>query len=401
MTGSLCTRAAVAVKATAMTDESAFDHLAAEWDELIDHSDQRSFFLRPSWNRLWWSFLRPADSRLFIITARDEAGHLVGLAPFYIRQRRTAGIPHIREINFLGTGIYAQTSEYLDVLARRGYENAVAESVAGFLYSSDEWDRLCLKEIPASSLVLERLREAIRGEYETGVCSRSHYVVTTGEWESYLRTLGKSTRHNLLRRIRNLSENYDCKLSLVETADELERAMDALVRLHQARWESKGEPGSFALPRVEEFLREAMRVSLGEGRLRLWTYSINGEVASVRLAFYDDTRVYGFQGGFDPAFSKQGLGTIHMALCLKACIEDENAGEYDFMGGGEAYKNTWADQQRENVFLTHLRPGVRSSAYTGVELAKRVGKSLLRAAVPAQIRAAGHRMLIQKRHYSK
>jgi hypothetical protein len=72
-----------------------------------------------------------------------------------------------------------------------------------------------------------------------------------------------------------------------------------------------------------------------------------------------------------------------------------------FLGGNEEYKNEWTRLSRENVSLTLLRPSMRSWAYTGVEQAKRVGKSLLRATVPAQIRAAGHKILIQKRHYSK
>jgi CelD/BcsL family acetyltransferase involved in cellulose biosynthesis len=401
MISSLCVRPGITIKAAALTDEAAFDALAHEWDRLVDNSSQRCFFLRPSWTRLWWNYLRPPDSRLFIITSRDETEELVGLAPFYIKQRRTAGIPHIREINFLGTGVYAHSSEYLDIIARRGYEGAVAQSVTSLLRASDEWDRLCLSEIPASSVMLAHLLEAIGGDYEVEVCSRAHYVETTGSWETYLSQIGKATRTSLRRRTRSLFENYDSRFQLVETPEELEPAMDALVRLHQARWHTKGEPGSFALPRVEEFLKEAMRISLREGRLQFWTISINGEIVSVRMGFFDNSKVYGFQGGFDPALSKQGLGSVHMALCIKACIEDENIQEYDFMGGGESYKNTWTQTTRESVRLVHLRQGFRSSAFTGMEMAKRVGKSLLRATVPAQIRAAGHRMLIQRRHYSK
>ncbi len=117
--------------------------------------------------------------------------------------------------------------------------------------------------------MLLHFRRAIGEEHSLEVCSRSHYVDTDMDWKARLRTVGKSMRYNLTRRVSNLFEEYDCRFHLIENADELEPAMDALVELHQARWQSKDEQGVFALPGVEEFMKEAMRASFTEGRLRL------------------------------------------------------------------------------------------------------------------------------------
>src|SRR4030095_8111411 len=105
--------------------------------------------------------MRPPDSQLFIIACRDEQNALVGLAPFYLRQRRTAGIPHLRELLFLGTGVYAQNRQYTDIVARRGYEGLVVETVFDCLESRDDWDSLCLREIPAASVTLTHLSDAL------------------------------------------------------------------------------------------------------------------------------------------------------------------------------------------------------------------------------------------------
>jgi CelD/BcsL family acetyltransferase involved in cellulose biosynthesis len=104
--------------------------------------------------------------------------------------------------------------------------------------------------------------------------------------------------------------------------------MDALIRLHQARWQSKGEPGSFALPGVEEFLKEVMRASFQEARLQLGTLTKSGEIIAARVAFLDNNKSYGFQGGFDPAYNQYSLGNVSMALCIKDCFEDESIREY-------------------------------------------------------------------------
>jgi len=386
------------IKASVLTRDAAFDAIRREWDELLEESDQHVFFLRWSWNRLWWRILSPPDSQLFIITCRNTQNKLVGLAPFYLRQRHTAGIPHVRELLFLGTGIYAQTSEYLDIVARRGYEFSVAETVVEYLERSSDWDRLCLQDVPADSVMLGHLTRALGEQTQVEVASRSYWVDTTGNWDGFVSGLSSSARNNVLRRTRRLFNSHNCTLKRVETADELEPAMDELVRLHQLRWQSKGEPGTFAIPNLEEFLKDVMRASLCEGRLGLTTLEVDGSVTAARLDFIDNHIAHAFQAGYDPTHANQGLGSVMNGLCIRACIEDERVYEYDLMGGNSEYKESWTKNYRESVSLAQDRPGTRSAAYKSIELAKEMGKSLLRATVPDSIRLAGHRLITQ-RHY--
>jgi CelD/BcsL family acetyltransferase involved in cellulose biosynthesis len=381
-----------------LTDEAGFDALAGEWDELLEQSEQHVFFLRYSWNRLWWRFLRPASSELFIITCRDQHGRLVGLAPFYLRQRRTAGIPHVREILFLGTGVYAQTSEHLDVISRRGFELSVADAIADCLSLSSDWDRLCLTEIPEASRMLACLQSASSEQNQIEACNRSHFIDTTVGWDSFTKGLSGSARRNVVSGTRKLFSGHECKLRRVETPDELEPAMNSLVRLHQARWQSKGEPGAFALPNVEAFLREAARASLAEGRLRLLTLEVDGKIAAARLDFLDNHTAHAFQAGFDPAYANEALGAVMNGLCIKQSIEDEWVHAYDFMGGSAEYKESWTSSYKSSVSLTLVRPGTRSTTYRSLEMAKAVGKTLARATIPESIRLAGHRLITQ-RHY--
>lgn len=391
-------RACIAIRTSVATGDDALEHFGREWDELLEDSDQRVFFLRWSWNRLWWRILRPPDSELFIITCRDEQDRLVGLAPLYLRQRHTAGIPHLRELLFLGTGIYAQTSEYLDVIARRGFEQMVADSVAECLDENSNWDRLCLTDIPQSSTMLSCLERALAGDTQIEHCSRSYFVDTTVDWHTFKRTLPNSARNNVGSRTCRLFSTHNCNLKSAQTTDELDDAMDALVRLHQARWQSKGEPGAFALPNIEEFLRKAARESLCDGKTRVLMLEIDGKISAARLDFLDNHIAHAFQAGFDPALTKDGVGAVMNGLCIRTYIEDDSVHKYDFMSGNGDYKEVWTKNHADSVRLTLIRSGTRATAYKSLERAKAVGKSLLRATVPEPIRIAGHRLITQ-RHY--
>ena len=389
---------AVNLTTSVVTAEAGLDALATEWDELLEHSAAHVFFLRHSWNRLWWRFLRPASSGLFIIAFRDEQDRLMGLAPFYLRQRRTAGIPHVREILFLGTGVYAETSEYLDVISRKGLEQEVARNLVDYLFQNSEWDRLSLTEIPKASPMLSALAHSLGADADIESGKRSFFIDTTMDWERFTNGLGGSPRRTVGARTRKFFAEHDCKLKRVEEPADLDAGMDALVRLHQARWESKGEPGSFALPNVGEFLREAARANLAERRTRLLTLEVDREIAAARLEFADNNVAHAFQAGFDPAYASEGLGAIMNGLCIRECIEDDSVHTYDFMSGSGEYKESWTSGERCSVSLTLVRPGTRSTTYRGIEMAKSVGKSVARATIPESIRIAGHRLITQ-RHY--
>jgi CelD/BcsL family acetyltransferase involved in cellulose biosynthesis len=393
----LCAEAS-ALNSTLLTTEAEFDSVENDWDHLLDESDQRAYFLRWAWNRIWWRSFKPANSRLFIIACRDKNQKLVGLAPFYWRQRSTAGIEHIREVLFLGTGIFLQTSESLDIIARRGSERIVAVTVADFLRRNRDWDQLWLNEIPSSSTVLQHLRRALGESSQVSVCNHTHYIEANTDWETFKSKLGRATRQNTLRQTRRLFDSYDCRFRRVETADDLETAMDALVSLHQARWQSKGDPGSFAIPGFEDFLREAARLSLAEGRLRLWVLEVGGKIAATRIAFFEDGVVNCFQSGFDPAYAKDSIGKVLLGLCVRDCIEDESVREYNFMGGADSYKDCWAKSGSDNVSLTLIRSGMRTLAYNSIRLASEMGRSMARAALPANLKAAAHRLML-RRHY--
>lgn len=380
------------------TAADAFDDLRVEWDQLLEASRQQVYFLRWHWNQTWWQTFRPPHSHLFIITCRDADDQLVGLAPLYWRQRTSAGIHHIREILFLGTGIFTQTSEYLDLIARRGYEREVAEAVAEALKTERHWDRLWLSDIPAASIVLPHLQQALDGDLETTACQNAHYADTNTNWEAFKQTLGRTTRQNTQRLARRLFENYTCRFSRVETIDELERGMDALIGLHQARWQMLDEPGSFAIPGMERLLRTAARAALAEDRLRLWTLQVDNEIAAVQLAFLDNGTAHCFQVGFAPAYAKDSVGKVMLMLCIKDCVDDPLVREYDFMGGDQPYKECWAKAARENLRLVWLRSGLRSLAYTSMKAADHAGRSMARAVLPSAVKMAGHRLL-ERRHY--
>jgi CelD/BcsL family acetyltransferase involved in cellulose biosynthesis len=373
-----------------LRDESDFDKLKPDWDELLDSSNQSVYFLRWDWNRIWWKVYKPADSHLYLIVCRNLSGEMVGLAPLYWRRTSGSVLPKLAELCFLGTGISITTSEHLDIITRYGFEKDVAEAIAAIILKDDKVDRLWLNEIPITSVTLPHLHRTI-GQSRLSAKTRSYHVDTRVDWQSFKLSLGRSTRTKLDRCTNRLFKTFSCEFRSVGSSVELESATRSLVQLHQARWQLKGERGSFALPGVEELLSGAMRSSFADRRARVWTLTLNGHTAAVLLAFVSDGIAHYFQGGFDPEYAKYSLGTVMFGLCIRACIESSDIHTFDFMGGDDSYKEHWTKLGRDSVELEWLRPGIRSSFFRVFQQGERVGKSFLRMVIPEVIRAARRR----------
>ena len=172
--------------------------------------------------------------------------------------------------------------------------------------------------------------------------------------------------------------------------------MDALARLHQARWQSTGEPGAFN-HHFDTFLRAVMRDAFEHSRLALWTLKIDGTIEAALVGFLDGGVLHYFQKGFNPAYRDEDLGTAMLALCIRDCFDDPDIRVFDFMGGGAAYKNLWARVSRANVVFDMQRRTHGAAIFSLRTWCVELMSSVYRRVVPKSLRAARREMLRKRR----
>ena len=377
------------VTATILTHESDFDAIAGEWDELVSASCQHGvFFLRWHWNRVWWRMYAPPHSELFVIACRDWSGRLVGLAPLYRHSRSVKGIITVRQISFIGTAVGLKTSEHLDIIALSGYQHLVGQGVAACIQQQTAWQRVWLWGIHASSPVLPHFMEAFGKAARALPCDRLPYVATRADWATVKLGLGSNLRTNIDRYIRRIQKDYKCQFSRVSTPEQLEEFMDAFVQLHQERWQSKGEPGSFTSPNFKEFMQETLREAFRCERARLWMLFLDGQCVAVLQAFVDRGVAHYFQGGFKSGYDKHHLGSVTVALAIQDCVQADGIDEFDFMGGGAMYKDHWTRTMHEAVELEVLRTGFGPKLFAAFSYFAHIYKRTLPPKVRKKIRKA-------------
>ncbi len=317
--------------------------LEAEWRALAAACPAATVFQTWEWNAAWWKhFGRVPGRALRVVTFRDAAGTLVGLAPLMTAFWYATPL---RRLSFLGTG----TSDYLDILALPGREQEAARALYEYLEASRGWQIADFQQLREGSL----LRQYAPAEGSTLTVldvpgEACPFLALPGSWEMLIQGLGKKTRANIGYYDRGLQKVYRVEADPVQDPNALDDEMSRLFDLHQRRWNQRWLPGVFGGKRVQAFHRDAARRLLERGWLRLFSLKLDGTTQASLYCFAFGDRMCYYQGGFEPTLSRLSLGTVLTARAMQTAIA-EGRDVFDFLRGDEPYKAKWTGASRANL----------------------------------------------------
>jgi CelD/BcsL family acetyltransferase involved in cellulose biosynthesis len=312
--------------------------LRSDWDRLLLKYPRATTFSTYDWLANWWRSF--GDRRQLLVLALFDSDSLVGLAPLSISRERFAGF-HIRVLRMMGDGTY--DSDNLDFPAQVGYENILADAVLKYLMQfKDSWDVCVLNTLPPDSVpakcVAERLKTREWMSFEHSTPSSSIELPAT--WEEYRVRLSAEDQKNLPRYLRRLRKHYGVRIYRCAESKDLPMCLETLFRLHQARWEKVGQPGSFSSSERRDFYAALSRCLLLSGALEFWILELDGKIAAAQFAFRYRDRVFQLQEGYDPEHSSDRVGYVLRGEVLKRLVS-EGVRVYDFLGGEDSYKSRW------------------------------------------------------------
>ena len=338
--------AAVALQTELVTTAEALEALRPEWSALWDRCPDATPFQTPEWLLPWWQrFGDQPGWKLWTWALRAE-GKLVGLAPLFIKP---LGGSTDRQVIPIGIGI----TDYLDVLLEPGIAAEGAERLLHDLAEHrDHWDMCDLQGLrPESALLTAPIPCGVAAEVrQPEVCP---VLPLPGSWEDLLNGRSAWLRRNIRQGHRRLSKTGDLRFGTADV-DTLSEYLDALFRLHEQRWQLKGDAGALHGPEIQDYHREVAADLLARGLLRMHGMRLDGQLVAVWYGLAARQRVYAYQSGFEPGLARSSPGTLIIGRAIEEAIR-EGAREFDFLRGSESYKYDWGAEDRPACWL-QLRP---------------------------------------------
>ncbi len=360
----------------------SFAGLRSEWGELLDGSDAAVF---NSWEWLYPWYRRIAPEReLLLLLARSADARLVGVMPLCLERRHAAG-RRVKRLCFLGESQVG--SDYLDVVARRGFERSVAQAFATALREMRRhWDVLDLLDFDSESGTLPVLQELFAAPgFRVRISPR--YVCPFEAFapgETFERFLGRTRRKDNFCRRRNwLRQQPGYRLEIERDPARMARPLAEFLRLHALRWASDGGSQGISDAATESFHRHATELLAEGGQARLYTLVLGRRALASVYAIVHRRKFIFYQSGYDPEWRSKSVGLVLLGETFRDCI-DTGLAEYDFLRGTEPYKLDWTTQQRRTVAVRIFEPGSAGDWWDRQQRLGTAARGIAKQALPAR-----------------
>ena len=301
----------------------------------------------PKWLMPWLRHAAPegAQVRTVVLKEQDE---LVGIAPFIVQHGSMGRV----DARLFGVPF----TERREPFAKPGHEQELAEHTARLL-AAEKTTILALEGIDVTSPWPDWLAGSYPGAMRPVIARRAVLDTPTLSldgmtYDDWMQSKSGNFRSQMRRMRRQLTEEGG-QVRMTTAGDDIERDVDAFMRLHLGRWEGKGGSGLAEIA-MQGMLVDAANELLPEERFRLYLVELNGKPIGAGLFVAAGGEVAYFNGGFDEEYGKY-KPTLQTILSV---VEDAFArGEkrLDFGGGPQPYKLRFADGEAPLTWV-NLRP---------------------------------------------
>jgi CelD/BcsL family acetyltransferase involved in cellulose biosynthesis len=327
-----------ALKLDLITTLDGFDALQPEWNHLLPTSSTNQIFLTYQWQRTWWNAYQPGE--LFIVAGRDDAGTLIGIAPWFIE----AGTRTMRGIGCV------DVTDYLDVIAPAEHREAFFGEVVNLLAAkADQFSTLDLCNIPQESETLDVLPRFLTDRgfslqiKQQEVCP---FIALPEDFEGYLAQLDKKQRHECRRKLRRIEENKADKIAwyIVGREHNLDEEIDKFLDLMRASHPEKAE--FLKNEQHLTFFRTMVHQVARCGWLQLSFLTVNDMPVSTYMNFDFNNRILVYNSGLLPeGYSQFSPGIVLLLYNIQHAIELRRP-VFDFLRGNEEYKYRMGGKDR-------------------------------------------------------
>lgn len=312
------------------------------WRQLEKYSS--SIFLSWTWIGSWLSTIKD-KSNVYSINFYTHTNKLVGaafLTKDKVRRRKVFTL-NIISLNETITNDTQFIIEYNNILYNPDYKNEVFYSFFDFLRNGHiRFDELQLHAFDINHAPdLGIIARSYKFYYLCEKISKVNFVDfggLTGNPDAYLPTLSKNKREQIRRSVRFFEKFGNPDMEIASSRDQALKFFDAMGRLHQAYWTSKGCPGSFSNDTWIEFHKHL--ITNNPDNIQLIKLSFGDHIVGYLYNFIDNTSVYSIQSGFNYGKDKNNRpGLVLHYYAIRHAISSKRQ-KYDFLVDDTQYKRS-------------------------------------------------------------
>jgi len=332
--------------------------LGVKWQTLEKKTTHR-FFMSWYWIQAW---LISFSVRPVLVEVKLD-GSVVGLALVCLRTTFKHGCLPVRQcaIQESGNPLFDQQwIEYNQLLIDDQFTDAVAKRIVRTLVNDLQWDELLFGVATEQSIQTLSASYPFRIKYRWS--SESHGIELnkireTGD--NYISTLSKNTRAQIRRSIKEFEKRGPIVVEHAASFAQAKEFLAAIAPMHKAKWGTAYQQSGFANAHFCEFHNKLIELAWPDSCVDLIKVRAGDTIIAYLYNFKYQNRVYFYLSAVTSfADNKLRPGLTSHALCIQEYLDDDYE-YYDFMGGGEAYKDRLASKTGKFHRVTFQQPRLK------------------------------------------
>jgi CelD/BcsL family acetyltransferase involved in cellulose biosynthesis len=325
------------------------DELRVQWDALVEKTDRPQIFYTYEWalavGRTYSETLKP-----LLFLAYDARDSLCGVAALAVS-------PGQGRVSFL----CATTGDYCDFISSPEYKADFVAALFAELNQRGTKD-MVFTNLPADSDSVMALKQASQQQH-LHCFARTAYICAQISLESLeCDTNGRLVvpRKKMVRRFLNvMGRDAPVRLDHARSWNSLQPILPQFIQEHVARFLVTGRISNLAHPERRKFLEELGQLLSTAGWM-VCTRMMSGErVFAWNYGFQFHGTWFWYQPTFDSALEKYSPGFCLLSQLVGAAAQDANLQQIDMGLGAEEYKERFANQTRETLYVTLKKSSTR------------------------------------------
>ncbi|MBS1824074.1 MAG: GNAT family N-acetyltransferase [Acidobacteria bacterium] len=351
---------------------TSWPEVAADWAELARCSADSSFFTTEAWVGTWMEVFGPLlDVTIAMFHAAEQ---LVGACLLVKGAPRWPWKP-LRSIHVNAAGESAADTTYVEfnsLVCRRGWEEVVAQRLAGYL-RTQSWDELALDGfVPGAAH--EALKRAFAAYQYEELRHPSYYadlVQIRDSGETFEQAMGRTSRKHLRQNLRSFRQLGELHLDCSSGQRSALTMFEELAEFNRRRWLARKRQVVFASPHFAAFHRRLIEKCGDGGEVQLMRLAAGNRALGYLYHLVYGRNVYFYQCGFDYSIDDRlSPGTVAVSRAIQY-YADRGYNSYDLLSGDAGYKRRLSTHSRQLIWAAFRRPGVRTALMRMARASKR------------------------------
>jgi CelD/BcsL family acetyltransferase involved in cellulose biosynthesis len=285
-------------------------------------------FQLPQWLLTWWTHF--GNGKLHVLVFREKDA-MVGIVPCFRHQWNG-----LRQMTLIGSGI----SDYLEPAIDPQHCPAILHRLRDHLQAEMDWG-ICDWQDLSIDTPLRGLRSEGNFDLASTADLPCSEIRLEGTFDEFRNARPKDLKRNLRRYKEKAEAVGHVHFEVVKkTQPEL---IKALIDLHDAKWQKRGEPGMIQANGSAEFLCDVANKFAPGDMLRFFSLRFRDQIAAIILAFPYGSTMFGYLSAFDPKHEALGLGRTLLLEAIRYCYQNGYQA-WNFLRGDEPYKFWWGAQ---------------------------------------------------------